>query len=346
VTIALKTVSEIFEIYTGARRGIIRYLFSFLLLLLASAAGFLFVVLTPHNSPATAFVVDQGMSAGAVAVRLEEKGAISSSLSFRALIKLTGTARDIKAGEYDLSGRCNQWQVLKDLAGGRVKYHIITVPEGYTVSQIADLLQKSGAGNEAQFRAAARIGNRSRPAVLYAMEGYLFPDTYRIPAGMKEPAIVSMMNRRFNEVTAPLDMVRVSAQRGLTPHDLLTIASLIEKEAAVPDDRRVIASVIYNRLSMGMRLECDATVQYIMPEHKERVLYTDLKIDSPYNTYRNAGLPPGPIANPGLASLKAALQPAKTDYFFYVAGSGGRHVFSRTYQEHLEAISRIRRGAR
>ncbi|MDD2485304.1 MAG: endolytic transglycosylase MltG [bacterium] len=324
----------------------VKYFFSFLLLLLASAAGFLVVVLTPHNSRAAAFVADQGMSARAVAVRLEEKGVIASSLSFRALIKLTGTAGDIKAGEYDLSGRRNQWQVLKYLAEGRVNYHIITVPEGYTVSQIADLLQKSGAGNEAQFRAAARIGNRSRPAVLYAMEGYLFPDTYRIPAGMKEPAIVSMMNRRFNEVTAPLDMVRVSAQRGLTPHDLLTIASLIEKEAAVPDDRRVIASVIYNRLSMGMRLECDATVQYIMPEHKERVLYTDLKIDSPYNTYRNAGLPPGPIANPGLASLKAALQPAKTDYFFYVAGSGGRHVFSRTYQEHLEAISRIRRGAR
>jgi len=327
-------------------RFIIKLLVSALVLAFAAAAGFVVVVLMPHSSRAASFVVDPGMSARAVAGRLEKNDVIVSSLSFWALARLTGAAGSIRAGEYDLSGRRNQWQVLKYLADGRVKYHIVTVPEGYTVSQIADLLGKSGIADAGRFKSAACAGKHRKPAVRCGMEGYLFPDTYKIPSGMKETAIVSMMNRRFTEVTAPLNVERVAALRGMTPDALLTIASLIEEEARTAGDRRLISSVIYNRLSIGMRLECDATVQYVMPEHKERVLYKDLKIDSPYNTYLNVGLPPGPITNPGLASLKASLNPAKTGYLFYVAESDGSHVFSRTYQEHLNAVSRIRRGGR
>jgi len=174
-------------------------------------------------------------------------------------------------------------------------------------------------------------------------EGWLFPDTYRFPVGASETSIAARMLSNFKErVSGPLaDSVRAS---GRPLSEIVVIASLVEREARTDRDRPMIAGVIENRLRKGMRLEIDATVQYARGAHAARLLYRDLRVDSPYNTYRHAGLPPGPICNPGLPSLEAAARPARHDYLFYVLGKDGRnHEFSRTYAEHLERIRRIRR---
>ena len=173
------------------------------------------------------------------------------------------------------------------------------------------------------------------------LEGYLFPDTYTVPQGATARDIVQMMLDNFDRrVVTPF-----GAEAGAFPGGLpaaVTLASLVEREAEVDSDRPLIAAVYRNRLKAGMRLQCDATVQYALPEHKTRLFYADLRVDSPYNTYQHAGLPPTPIANPGLPSIEAALHPAAAQYLYYVAGPGGRHVFSTTLAQHEQAVAHAR----
>ena len=222
----------------------------------------------------------------------------------------------------------------------------MVIPEGFTVRQIAHRLAKQKLVNESAFLTLAQtqgrtfhVGNWTPPDD--NLEGYLVPDTYDVPKGATGRDIVQMMLDNFDKRVLVPDAAQVKQFPGGLPA-ALTLASLVEREAEVDADRPLIAAVYLNRLRLGMRLQCDATVQYALPEHKTRLLYADLRVDSPYNTYQHKGLPPTPIANPGLPSIDAALHPADVDYLYYVAGPGGRHLFSRTLAGHERNRAQLR----
>jgi UPF0755 protein len=237
--------------------------------------------------------------------------------------------------------------IVDILARGQGLLHRVTIPEGYTIRQIADALAGARLVQRDRFiELAARRGRTfMRPTLadlpIDSLEGYLFPDTYHLPRSLDEEAVIEAMLDRFDQAVGPSIQAAARA-RGLTLHQLLTVASMVEREAQVGSERGVIAGVIYNRLVRGMRLEIDATVLYALGRHKESVTLTDLAVDSPYNTYRHEGLPPGPIANPGFASIAAAASPIPTPYLFYVLKPDGSHHFSRTLAEHLAAVRRYR----
>ncbi len=226
----------------------------------------------------------------------------------------------------------------------------VTFPEGFSMRQMAERIGSSDLLISEQAFVQAARPDTVKGAVAFrlpksSLEGYLFPDTYEFPVGTQAGDVIREMVKTFQAKFYHANEQRIgrSAQ---SLHELVTIASLIEREAKLDKDRRLISSVIHNRLRKGMRLQIDATVQYALPRHKQRLLHSDLRIDSPYNTYLHAGLPPGPICNPGLACLEAALNPAQSDYLYYVARPDGSHIFSTTYAEHLAAIKRARAGGR
>ncbi|NUQ02105.1 MAG: endolytic transglycosylase MltG, partial [Armatimonadetes bacterium] len=228
--------------------------------------------------------------------------------------------------------------LLDKLVSGKVATRRVTFPEGYALAAMAQRCEQAGIGPAAEYRrlataAAASFGVKDLPAGA-SLEGYLFPATYHLPldAGPREliEAQVAAFVKAWRQASAGVQPRRPR-------HELVTMASLIEREVRVADERARVAGVIANRLAKNMRLEIDATVIYALGEHRTRVLYRDLEVDSPYNTYRRKGLPPGPIANPGEASLTAALRPEQHAYLYYVLTAGGRHLFSRTWAEHLRA---------
>ena len=248
---------------------------------------------------------------------------------------------EMHAGHYALSPAMPPRQIAARMALGETAQGVVTVPEGYTVRQTARRLAEHHLVDEAQFLALAQTQGRTFHVGKWAppdnnLEGYLFPDTYTVPKGATARDVVQIMLDNFGRrVLTP----RGAEARGF-PGGLpaaVTLASLVEREAEVDGDRPLIAAVYRNRLKAGMRLQCDATVQYALPEHKGRLLYSDLRVNSPYNTYTHRGLPPTPIASPGLPSIQAALRPARSDYLFYVARPDGSHVFSATLAEHDRA---------
>ncbi|MGH2405442.1 MAG: endolytic transglycosylase MltG, partial [bacterium] len=264
---------------------------------------------------------------------------------FAIAARVMGVSGSLQEGEYRLSPAMPLLDIVEILARGEVVLRRVTIPEGFTAAEIVDALVGAGVGTrEGLHDLVTRGGSRYAYAFLRgspagSLEGFLFPDTYLIPRRLADRDIVDLFLRHFSSVVVP-------RWRQTAPHrslrDVVTMASLIEREAKVPAERPLIASVLYNRLARGMRLEVDATVLYALGGHKKVVTYDDLKVDSPYNTYRYAGLPPGPITNPGLAAIMAALKPAQTAYLFYVARADGSHVFSRTFSEHLIAIRKYR----
>jgi UPF0755 protein len=237
-------------------------------------------------------------------------------------------------------------RVVDVLARGEVVLHAVTIPEGFTAEQIVRTLAGRGLGDPARLRALTRNGAGQfaydfvRRIPGGSLEGYLFPDTYYLPRFLDEREVVDRFLAQFTQVVLPLWR---EAGAGRTVHEIITIASMIEREAKTTGDRPLIAGVLYNRLARGWRLEVDATVLYALGAHKSIVTFEDLKVNSRYNTYLYAGLPPGPIANPGLGAIRAALRPARTDYLFYVARPDGSHAFSRTLAEHLANVRRYRR---
>jgi UPF0755 protein len=292
--------------------------------------------------------IPQGASAGAIGRILARDDVIRSSLGFRFLARITGKGSRLKPGAYRLNSSMSPVEALTKIANGDVSARWVTFPEGFTVKQIADRLAAEGLANEDRFLELALYGGSSFTTGFRhpgnSLEGYLFPDTYLIAPGTTEEAIIREMLACFErKVASP--MSSDIARSGMSLRDLVTMASLIEREARVSKDRDLISGVLRNRLKRGMRLECDATVLYALGEHKSRVLYSDLEVESAYNTYRNVGLPPGPIANPGSACISAALHPADVDYLFYVARPDGSHIFSRTMAEHQRARQTARREA-
>ncbi len=290
-------------------------------------------------------VIPPGASMRAAAESLSKAGVIRSAKLFRAYASLRKSDRGIKAGTYQLR-RGESWNgVLDALRAGKGIVQVVTIPEGYSTIQIVPLLatklKQPIDSVEAAVRDTTWLRRLGVPTPI--LEGYLFPDTYTFPDGTTARAAVNAMLRRFEQVwrpewTARLDSVSMSR------HQILTLASIVETEARLPQERPIIAAVYRNRLRDGMLLEADPTVQYALGKHVTRVFYKDLNVESPYNTYRHAGLPPGPIASPGRASIEAALYPANVPYKFFVAHPDGHHEFTRDLAGHMQAKAQARKA--
>lgn len=246
----------------------------------------------------------------------------------------------LKPGRYLFRTDQSLPQMASSLVAGPTDVIVFTMPEGFSLDQLTDVLVQKGLVDREKFRAAlARVESSGHPFLKVipagqGLEGYLFPDTYHAGYKTGEDQIIAMMLDRFGEEIKSLDYEKKASDLNLTLHQAVTIASMVEGEAAVDQERPIIAGVIYNRLRLGMPLQIDATVKYALGGQKKKIYYKDLEVDSPYNTYRAAGLPPGPIDSPGRASLLAALNPARTDYLYYVARPDGTHAFASNLAEH------------
>lgn len=282
-------------------------------------------------------VIKPGTSTGAIAQELKREGIINSSLGFRIAARSEGVSGRLKAGTYLLSGNLSTWQVARRLAQGSVEDLAITIPEGYNTKQIASLVEANGLGTKSRFLELVGSPTEELRALVSklpagrGLEGFLFPDTYRLGPGDNEEVLIKMMLKRFAQV-AP----KVIEGSTLSFYDTIILGSIIEKEAKLQRERPLISAVFHNRLKKGMRLQSCATVAYVLEKNQAKLSYEDLKVNSPYNTYLKGGLPPAPIANPGLASLKAAARPAAVDYLYFFALGDGSHHFSRNYQEHMD----------
>ena len=291
--------------------------------------------------------IPPGASMRTAADSLKKAGVIGSPKLFRLYAKVRRSDRQIKAGTYLLARDAGWGTVLTALRDGRGVVNAITVPEGFRMTQTESLMVAKLALLPDSIRAAVRdsalMQRLNVPRGVKDLEGYLFPDTYFFPPGTSARAAVTAMVRRFEQRWKPEWNARLDTF-ALSRHDLLTLASIVEEEAKVASERPVIAAVYWNRLRRGMRLEADPTVQYALPKPQARLLNRHLTVRSPYNTYRNVGLPPGPIAAPGIASIEATLYPANVPYLFFVAFPDGHHEFRVTLAEH-QAASRLARRA-
>jgi UPF0755 protein len=337
----------------GARRAAIVSVV--VVLVLAGAALAVWAVLfrpVVDVSPGQSVQVDvpKGATNAELGELLAQQGVVANPLMFRVQARLLGAGGKIKAGVYDFVTGATYRDVIDRLeAGSPVVYHKLTVPEGWTIDQTAKRVEEQAGVPAKEFADLARTGaGQFHYSFLSSngtesLEGYLFPKTYLIRQGSGAKEIIDVMLRQFDKEAAGLDLSHARS-RGLTMHDVVKIASMIERETKVQSDRPLVSSVIYNRLARNMFLEIDATVQYAVGG-KPRLLYRDLRVDSPYNTYRNKGLPPGPIANPGLASLKAACAPARTGYLWYVlTHRNGTHSFAETKVKFEALKARAKKG--
>lgn len=294
----------------------------------------------PGGSKELLFTVPKGVSTTWVAAELHRQGIIRSPGSFRFYSYLHNFDKKIVSGTYRLSSDMPVPVIFELLTRGRQVSVRFTIPEGLTLDEIALRLERQGIVRREDFLRAAAEGRFAYPFLPKGLkgparlEGYLFPDTYEVFPGISAAEIIDRMLRRFAAVAEEIDLAAGAARQGLSLHQAVTLASLVEREAKLATERPLIAGVLYNRLRRGMLLQVDATVEYALGEHRERILYRDLEVDSPYNTYRVRGLPPGPIATPGKASLLAVIHPQQTDYLYYVAKPDGSHAFARTLAEH------------
>ena len=283
-------------------------------------------------------IVAPGTGTAAIGRRLVEAGVIRDELAFRAALWWTGRSRDLQAGEYRFDRPLAAVDVIERLSRGDVYTRRLTFPEGLTIREMADIFEARGFGRRAAFidaaGNAALIEDLDPDAV--DLEGYLFPETYALPRDTPAARLIAMMVDRFR-ATYVDDWRRRAAAEGLTTRQVVTLAALVEKETAQAQERPLVAAVYRNRMKIGMALQADPTVVYAMQmagKYNGNIRRDDLAIDSPYNTYRYPGLPPGPIAAPGAASLEAALMPASVSYLYFVSRNDGSHVFSETLAEH------------
>ena len=301
------------------------------------------------RAPDVLVKIPKGTTFREVAQLLYRKGVVRSPYPFTILALWRGATTRIKAGEYRLSGRMSPGDILTALERGRVIQLILTIPEGYTIFDIAELLHRSGLARREEF--LRLVQDRSFLDRMHipgpSAEGFLFPDTYYIPSGMDLEGMVTTFVERFWRIW---ERERLGQRLKELKTDLLTVvtlASIVEKEARLDRERPLVASVYWNRIKKGMPLQADPTVLYgLLVEtrhHRKRLRWRDLRRKTPYNTYKIKGLPPGPICNPGLSSLKAALWPAHTNYLYFVAKNDGTHYFSQTLREHNRAVWRYQK---
>jgi UPF0755 protein len=286
--------------------------------------------------------IPQGAGPAAIGRRLADAGIVRDELSFRIALWRSGQARRLQAGEYRFDRPMNARQVIEKIARGDVFLRPITFPEGLTIRQMSAVFERSGFGTADEFLRAASDPSSIRDIDPAApdLEGYLFPNTYALPRSATAEQLVRRMVAAFRATLTP-ELVQQADARGLGVRELVTLASLVEKETAKPEERTIVAGVYTNRLRIGMGLQCDPTVIYALERagiYDGNLTRVNLRFDSPYNTYRYAGLPPGPIAAPGRAALEAAANPADVPYLYFVSMNDGSHIFSTTYAEHSRNV--------
>lgn len=291
--------------------------------------------------------IPAGAATSEIAALLEREGVVHSGIAFLILARMEGEEGRLKAGVYDLSPGLFPSEILARLVGGREATQLFTVPEGLNVEEIVRLLAEKGLGSEAEFLSAFEdpglvdefLPAEGRESLRHPLEGYLLPETYRVSLRITPADIAGVMVDGFRELWTP-EWRRRAEEIGLSLHEVVTLASIVEAEARVAEERPIIAGVYHNRLRRDWLLQADPTVRYALRKRDGQVLYSDLEVDSPYNTYKNIGLPPGPIGAPGRDSIRAVLYPAEVDYYFFVARADGTHDFSRTLSEHNSKVAR------
>lgn len=320
---------------------------AFVLVVAASAAGARWL-LSPAD-PAGAqvvFKVAPGSSLGEIAHGLEREGLVRSADAVEWIARLRGQSGELRSGEYALSASQSPSEILEQLASGRMLSYQVVLPEGFNAAQIGARLAAEGLVDEAAFARAVRD-----PAVIASLgfsapslEGYLFPETYLLPRGLPAEEIARILCQQFLVVWREIEPL--AQAQGLTQHQVVTLASIVEKETGVAEERALVAAVFRNRLQRRMRLESDPTVIYGIPDFDGNLRRRDLENEgNPYNTYRIAALPPGPIASPGEASLRAVVNPAPSDALYFVARNDGTHTFSNNFREHSRAVERYQKRA-
>lgn len=308
-------------------------------------------VTQPANASDTTdvtFVVESGQAVGTVAWYLERQGLVTDGELFRRVVQYHGADGDIQAGVYTLRPSMTMEEIMRELQHGKMPSATITVVEGWRAEEIAMLLEEKGVVSAQEFMWAVAQGRsdfaflRDRPASsLATVEGFLFPDTYQLPENTSAKHVLDIMLRNW-EKRMPNELLEKAAEHDMTLYELMTLASVVEREAVRADERPMIASVYLNRFEIGMYMQSDPTVQYAKGYSEETGKWWNpmiqeeaITVTSPYNTFLNPGLPPSPICNPGLASIKAVLEPAETSYLFFYHKGDGSHAFAVTYEEHL-----------
>ena len=256
---------------------------------------------------------------------------VSNNPFFKLYLKFRNDGKDIKAGNYELRGKFNIIELVSMLENGKSKVFKFTIIEGNTVKNVIDKLVADGKGKRENFEKAFKEIDFSYPTPDGNFEGYLYPETYFIPESYDEKSIINIFLKEFLK-KFPVESYPDKDEF----YQKLIMASILEREAAVESEKPIMASVFYNRIAKNMTLSADSTVNFVFNYEKKRIYYKDLEVDSPYNTYKNKGLPPGPICNPTVSSVEAAYHPADTEYLFFVTKGGGEHFFSKTYKEHLD----------
>ena len=303
----------------------------------------------PQTGVSVVVTVREGESAKEIGDELAQRHVVRSRRLFEALVGLTGSQNSLQAGEYEFDPETPAIEVVHRIAQGKTASRHVNVPEGRRAEEVAAILDKSGVVTTQEFLDALVKSRYSTPFLQQvssdSLDGFLFPASYEFSRSVTAQQVVDTMLKGFQDNVA--DKVQLEGQ-DLNLEQVVTLASIVEREAVEPSERPIIASVFLNRLRAGIALEADPTVQYAVAQNnasvaqygywKKELTLDDLQIDSPYNTYKNPGLPPGPIANPGLASINAVIRPAKTNYLFFVAKNDGTHVFAETLEEHLRNV--------
>ncbi|KPU28374.1 hypothetical protein TR13x_01560 [Caloranaerobacter sp. TR13] len=325
--------------------------FLILAIIIIATVGFIYVKeqMKPVDSEGVSYditiKIPSGSTTAKIADILEENSLIKNKYIFKIIVRMKEVDGKLKAGEYSLNKKMDLYQIIDALVKGNPKKTVkFTIPEGYELSMIAEKLSKQNLVNKERFLELCNNVSLFKKKFDFlkelpegsTLEGYLFPDTYEVYKDAKEEEIINKMLARFEQVYN--DKIKYKAKKlNLTMNEVITLASIIEREAKLDSERPLISAVFHNRLKKGWLLQSCATVQYVLGERKENLTYDDLKIDSKYNTYLYKGLPPGPIASPGLKSIEAAVEPANVDYMFFVVNKDGSHTFSRSFNEHVNA---------
>lgn len=300
----------------------------------------------PHTeSVEQTIVVQSGQGFKALSNLLHQKGIILHPVKFRLFARIKGYDKHIKAGEYMFSSAMSPKKIIEIMVDGKVRLHRLTIPEGYNLRQIARAVEAEGFASEFDFLTAATDSDFARTKGIdgQTFEGYLFPETYYFPKGVTPEDIISTMVKRFWSVFKP-EWEEQTKILGMTIHQVITLASIIEKETAVDAERPLISSVFHNRLKRNMRLESDPTVIYGIGDYNGNITRKDLERPTPYNTYTMKGLPPGPISNTGAKAIEAALYPADTKFLYFVARNNQTHHFSTNFKEHKWAVRKYQLG--
>jgi UPF0755 protein len=300
---------------------------------------------TPPNT--VIFEIERGQTAKEIAYNLKKNKIIKKTWPILLGYRVFYSAQSLKAGEYAIAIPDSPKNILQLLSEGSVYLHSITIPEGLIIQEMADLLDKEGFAVKQDFLKYAEDASLIHSLDMDApnLEGYLFPETYRFAKGTPAEEIVAAMVFQFTKIFTP-EWVERAEELGMSIRDIVTLASLIEKETSLSEEKKIISAVFHNRLKIGMKLDCDPTIIYVLKlegRFKDRLRTRGLKYDSPYNTYLYAGLPPGPIANPGKDSIESALYPAEEKFLYFVSKNDGSHHFSKTFREHQNAVNKYQR---